>query len=132
MSFKYEPSTRLHEHAILDSHPMWLGGRANPWRVLVDTSYSINENALRFLPSAAEVSLRPRLEGSGLRIVFRFMVDNSVPVSGFVGWGVANPWRVLVDTSYSINENALRFLPSAAEVKGVGVENNVLSFRFRV
>ena len=47
--------TRLHEHAILDSHPMWLGGRANPWRVLVDTSYSINENALRFLPSAAEV-----------------------------------------------------------------------------
>mmetsp|Transcript_10601 Transcript_10601/g.25796 ORF Transcript_10601/g.25796 Transcript_10601/m.25796 type:complete len:373 (+) Transcript_10601:59-1177(+) len=47
---------RLHEHATLDSLPMWLGGRANPWRVLVDTSYSINEHALRFLPSAAEAT----------------------------------------------------------------------------
>jgi hypothetical protein len=42
---------RLHEQATLDSHPMWLGGRANPWRVLVDASYSVNDSALHFIPS---------------------------------------------------------------------------------
>ncbi|EKX34623.1 hypothetical protein GUITHDRAFT_90419 [Guillardia theta CCMP2712] len=43
--------TRLKEHSMLDSHAVWLGGRGNGWRVLIDDRFIINENALRFSAS---------------------------------------------------------------------------------
>mmetsp|Transcript_12583 Transcript_12583/g.28911 ORF Transcript_12583/g.28911 Transcript_12583/m.28911 type:complete len:337 (-) Transcript_12583:2407-3417(-) len=43
--------TRLKEHSMLDSHAVWLGGRGNGWRVLIDDRFIINENVLRFAPS---------------------------------------------------------------------------------
>ena len=40
--------TRLREHGQADELPIWLGGRGNGWRMLIDERYSVNENALRF------------------------------------------------------------------------------------
>ena len=39
---------RLKEHGQGDQHPIWLGGRGNGWRMLIDDRYSFNENVLRF------------------------------------------------------------------------------------
>jgi len=39
---------RLKEHGQGDQHPIWLGGRGNSWRMLIDDKYSFNENVLRF------------------------------------------------------------------------------------
>ena len=39
---------RLKEHGLGDQHPIWLGGRGNGWRMLIDDKYSFNDNVLRF------------------------------------------------------------------------------------
>ena len=39
---------RLKEHGLGDQHPIWLGGRGNGWRLLIDDKYHFNENVLRF------------------------------------------------------------------------------------
>jgi len=39
---------RLKEHGQGDEHPIWLGGRGNGWRMLIDDKFSFNDNVLRF------------------------------------------------------------------------------------
>ena len=39
---------RLKEHGQSDEHPIWLGGRGNGWRMLIDDKFSFNDNILRF------------------------------------------------------------------------------------
>lgn len=54
---------RLKEHGLMDSHPVWLGGRGNGWRVLIDDKYTCNENALRFEVTSDDV------QGRGFKIM---------------------------------------------------------------
>jgi hypothetical protein len=54
---------RLKEHGNFDSHPVFMGGKGNSWRVLVDDKYTCNENALRFDPNSEALS------GKKLRIL---------------------------------------------------------------
>jgi hypothetical protein len=39
---------RLREHGQFDEHPIWLGGRGNGWRMLIDDKFCYNDNILRF------------------------------------------------------------------------------------
>ena len=63
MDMAFGMQDRLKEHGNFDSHPVFMGGKGNSWRVLVDDKYTCNENALRFDPNSEALS------GKKLRIL---------------------------------------------------------------